>query len=156
MHGELQTDFSKFEVAEREMGDALALSDACAAPYERALTLLARAELRLAVGAQSEARTDLTDARTLLTSLHAQPALVRVDVLLSRIGTQREVAPAGLTPREIEVLCLVAKGMTDAEVANKLYISPRTVSQHLRSVYGKLDVSSRSAATRFAIEHNLA
>jgi len=46
--------------------------------------------------------------------------------------------------------------MTDAEVAKNLYISPRTVSQHLRSVYGKLDVSSRSAATRFAIEHNLA
>jgi DNA-binding CsgD family transcriptional regulator len=61
----------------------------------------------------------------------------------------------GLTGREIEVLGLVATGLTDAQVAEKLVISPRTVSKHLRSIYSKLHLSSRSAATRFAIEHNL-
>jgi DNA-binding NarL/FixJ family response regulator len=60
-----------------------------------------------------------------------------------------------LTAREVEVLRLVAEGLTDAQVAERLVLSPRTVSQHLRSVYNKLGVSSRAAATRFAIEHRL-
>jgi DNA-binding CsgD family transcriptional regulator len=50
----------------------------------------------------------------------------------------------------------VAHGLTDAEVAARLFISPRTVGHHLRSVYGKIEVSSRAGATRFAIEHDLA
>ena len=49
----------------------------------------------------------------------------------------------------------MAEGLTDAEVADRLSISPRTVGQHLRSIYNKLDVPSRAAATRFAVEHGL-
>ncbi len=60
-----------------------------------------------------------------------------------------------LTPREIEVLRLVAQGMTDANVAEQLVISPRTVSKHLQSIYGKIQVNSRSAATRFALEQKI-
>ncbi len=63
--------------------------------------------------------------------------------------------PAGLTRREVEVLRLVAQGMTNAQVAQELYVSPRTVNAHLNSVYHKLEVRSRSAATRFAVEHGL-
>ncbi len=63
--------------------------------------------------------------------------------------------PAGLTAREVEVLRLVAQGLTDAQVAEQLVISPRTVNWHLTSIYSKLGVSSRSAATRYAIEHEL-
>jgi len=62
----------------------------------------------------------------------------------------------GLTARELEVLRLVARGLTDAQVAEELVISPRTVSKHLQSIYGKLQVSSRSAATRFALEQGIA
>jgi DNA-binding NarL/FixJ family response regulator len=62
----------------------------------------------------------------------------------------------GLTPREVEVLCLVATGLTDAEVAQRLVISARTVGKHLQSVYSKLYLPSRSAATRWAIEHHMA
>src|SRR5829696_2842066 len=64
--------------------------------------------------------------------------------------------PAGLTSREIEVLGLVAAGMTSARIANELYLSSRTVETHITSIYHKLGVSSRAAATRFALEHNLA
>jgi predicted ATPase/DNA-binding CsgD family transcriptional regulator len=60
-----------------------------------------------------------------------------------------------LTPREAEVLRLLATGLTDREIAERLVISPRTVNTHLTSVYGKLGVSSRSAATRFALENRL-
>ena len=64
--------------------------------------------------------------------------------------------PGGLTSREVEVLGLVAKGMTSAQIAKELFVSPRTVEAHITSIYHKLGVSSRAAATRFALEHGLA
>jgi len=63
--------------------------------------------------------------------------------------------PAGLTGREVEVLRLVAQGLTDAQVAARLIVSAHTVHAHLRAIYGKLAVSSRAAATRFAVDHHL-
>lgn len=63
--------------------------------------------------------------------------------------------PAGLTAREVTVLRLVAEGLTDAQVAQRLVLSPRTISTHLRSIYNKLCINSRAAATRFAFEHHL-
>ena len=65
------------------------------------------------------------------------------------------VPPAGLTAREVEILRLVAQGLTDAQVAEQLVISPRTVNWHLTSIYSKIQVSSRAAATRYAIEQQL-
>ena len=64
--------------------------------------------------------------------------------------------PAGLTSREVEVLGLVARGMTSAQIAKELFLSPRTVEAHLASIYHKLGVTSRAGATRFAFEHGLA
>jgi DNA-binding NarL/FixJ family response regulator len=63
--------------------------------------------------------------------------------------------PDDLTAREVEVLRLVAHGLTNEQVAEQLVISPRTVNSHLTSIYSKIRASSRSAATRYAIEHNL-
>jgi predicted ATPase/DNA-binding CsgD family transcriptional regulator len=63
--------------------------------------------------------------------------------------------PADLTEREVEVLRLVAQGRSDAQVAEVLVISPRTVNAHLRSIYSKLGITSRNAATHFALEHHL-
>jgi predicted ATPase/class 3 adenylate cyclase/DNA-binding CsgD family transcriptional regulator len=63
--------------------------------------------------------------------------------------------PDGLTAREVEVLRVVAQGLTNEQVAERLVISPRTVDTHLTSIYGKIGVSSRSAATRYALEHHL-
>ncbi len=62
---------------------------------------------------------------------------------------------AGLTPREMDVLCLLAQGLTSTQIAERLVIGVVTVNFHVRSVYSKLGVSSRSAATRYAIEHHL-
>lgn len=64
-------------------------------------------------------------------------------------------AATGLTAREVEVLRLVARGLTDAQVAETLVISRRTVNAHVRSIYTKLHISSRNAATFFALEHGL-
>jgi predicted ATPase/DNA-binding CsgD family transcriptional regulator len=63
--------------------------------------------------------------------------------------------PFGLTAREIEVLRLVTQGLTTTHIAEQLMISPRTADAHLRSIYSKLEVTSRAAATRSAIEHKL-
>jgi predicted ATPase/DNA-binding CsgD family transcriptional regulator len=63
--------------------------------------------------------------------------------------------PNGLTTREIEVLHLVAQGMSNNQIAEQLVLSPNTVNAHIQSIYRKLDVNSRSAATRFAMEHHL-
>lgn len=62
----------------------------------------------------------------------------------------------GLTLREVEILRLVAAGMTNRQAAERLGLSIRTVDAHLRSIYAKLGIKSRSAATRYAVEHNLA
>jgi DNA-binding NarL/FixJ family response regulator len=63
--------------------------------------------------------------------------------------------PARLTPRELDVLRLVAAGLSDAETAAQLFLSVRTVNAHLRSVYRKAGVRSRTAAARFADENGL-
>ncbi|HEY6289433.1 MAG TPA: LuxR C-terminal-related transcriptional regulator, partial [Nitrospiraceae bacterium] len=63
--------------------------------------------------------------------------------------------PNELTAREVEVLRLVAQGLSDSAVAERLVISPRTVQGHVRSIFNKIHVNSRSAATRYAIEHKL-
>jgi DNA-binding CsgD family transcriptional regulator/tetratricopeptide (TPR) repeat protein len=64
-------------------------------------------------------------------------------------------ATGDLTEREVEVLRLVARGLTDAQVAELLVVSPRTVNAHLRSIYSKLNITSRHAATLFALQHHL-
>jgi non-specific serine/threonine protein kinase len=83
-----------------------------------------------------------------------------IDYALDRSTTLEETAapepyPAGLSAREAEVLRLVATGLTNAEVAKELFISSRTVSWHLGSIYRKLGFNSRTEAVRFAIEHSL-
>jgi DNA-binding NarL/FixJ family response regulator len=84
----------------------------------------------------------------------ADPAAVR------RVGPPRDPGrgseyPAGLTAREVDVLKLVAVGLSDAEVAEQLVVSVRTVNAHLRSIYRKVGVHSRAAAGRFAEQNDL-
>ena len=62
---------------------------------------------------------------------------------------------AKLTVREVEVLRMIAMGLTDPQVAERLVISRRTVNAHLTSIYSKINVSTRSAATRYALENKL-
>jgi predicted ATPase/DNA-binding CsgD family transcriptional regulator len=70
-------------------------------------------------------------------------------------ATLPPTSPDELTPREVEVLRLLAAGLSNAQMAEQLIISPRTVHAHVRSIYSKLGITSRSAATRYAIDHKL-
>jgi non-specific serine/threonine protein kinase len=73
-----------------------------------------------------------------------------------RISQATNSGTLPLTAREIEVLGLLATGLTNAQIAEKLFVSPTTVNAHLRNIYGKLGVKSRTAAARFAVESGLA
>ena len=83
------------------------------------------------------------------------PTPVSIEQPPTRPAKPSPAYPDGLTARAVEVLRLVATGLTNAQVADQLVISARTVDTHLTAIYSKIGVSSRSAATRYAIEHHL-
>ena len=138
---------------------ALALAEACAAPYERARTLLAVADLRAATGERDRAVAALAEARALLELLAARPALARAAALAARLAAPPPAAathPAGLTAREVEVLRLLAGGHGNRAIADTLFLSLHTVERHIANLYAKTGAHGRAAATAFARHHRLA
>jgi HD-GYP domain-containing protein (c-di-GMP phosphodiesterase class II) len=80
------------------------------------------------------------------------------DAVLAAAGQQRgkrRTGPAGLTPREIEVLALIARGASTRQVAQQLFITPKTAETHIERIYAKTGASTRSTATLFAMQHGL-
>ena len=83
---------------------------------------------------------------------------VVVDAVLDAAGhrlPRRRTAVAGLTAREVEVLILLARGMSNKQIAAKLVISPKTAGNHVEHIYAKIDASGRAAAAMFALQHGL-
>ena len=81
-----------------------------------------------------------------------------VDAVLAELGVPTPVPPErrrGLSDREVEVLRLVARGLTNKEVANALDLSPKTVGHHLEKIFAKVGVTTRAGATLFAMQHGL-
>jgi HD-GYP domain-containing protein (c-di-GMP phosphodiesterase class II) len=81
-----------------------------------------------------------------------------VDAVLAAAGQprgRRRAGPAGLTPREIEVLALIARGASTRAVSVRLSISPKTAETHIERIYAKTGVTTRSTATLFAMQHGL-
>ena len=84
------------------------------------------------------------------------PPPIQADALLTFPSkTSSPTFSSELTAREVEVLRLLAQGMTNPQIAKRLILSSHTVHAHVRSIYTKLDVSSRSGVTRYAIEQHL-
>jgi ATP/maltotriose-dependent transcriptional regulator MalT len=122
------------------------------APYE-----LARARVLVALACrmltdEEGANLELEWARTTFEQLGATPDVSRVDALLRHDGAS---TPHGLTTRELEVLRLVASGQTNRQIATQLVVSEHTVARHVQNIFGKLGVSSRTAASAYAFEHHL-
>jgi ATP/maltotriose-dependent transcriptional regulator MalT len=121
------------------------------APYELALI---REGIGLAcreLGDEENAKIALEAARAAFERLGALPDARRLDAFLG----VPPPTPGGLSAREVEVLGRLAHGATNREIATALGISERTVDRHVSNIYAKLDVSSRAAATAFALEHRL-
>ena len=121
-------------------------------PYEAAFARLTYGLALRASGDEEDARSELRAALATFERLGASPDARRVADLL---GVGRGL-PRGLSEREAEVLRLLATGKTNREIAAALVISEHTVARHLQNMFVKLGVSSRSAATAFAFEHDLA
>ena len=90
-----------------------------------------------------------------LVEREGMPTMTSAGHTRKAVGENPTHHSVGLTTREIEVLRLVARGLSNAQVAEELTISSRTVNSHLTSIFSKLGVSSRNAATRFALENQL-
>jgi len=81
-----------------------------------------------------------------------------VEAVLSAAGHRtrlRRDGPGGLTAREVEVLRLLARGLSTKEIAERLFVSPKTASNHIEHIYGKIDAKNRVAASLFAVQHGL-
>ena len=81
-----------------------------------------------------------------------------VDAVLGAAGhrvPRRREGPAGLTRREVEVLVLIARGLSNKAIAEQLVVSPKTVGAHIEHIYSKIDCSTRAAASLFAMQHGL-
>jgi DNA-binding NarL/FixJ family response regulator len=123
-------------------------------PYEAAQCRVLAARAWRGLGDDDSASMDLDAARTVFVELDAVPDVLAVDALsLSRTTARR--TPTTLTPREIDVVRLVAEGKTNRAIAGELYLSEKTVDRHLSNVFAKLGISSRAAATAYAYEHAL-
>jgi len=116
------------------------------APYEIARTRVLVGDACRLLGDDDSAALEHDAARAIFERLGAKPDLSR----LARPG-----AAHGLSRRELEVLRLVAAGMTNREIAAALVISEHTVARHVQNIFAKLGLSSRAAATAFAFEHDL-
>jgi ATP/maltotriose-dependent transcriptional regulator MalT len=127
--------------------DAIDLYLRCAAPFEVAQ---ARLELARALAAQDRAAAGLEHAlaaRASLEELGAERAAAEADKLVAQLGGLSSAAKrAGMTAREVEVLALVAEGLSNRQVAERLVLSEHTVHRHLANIYARLGVSSRAAA----------
>jgi ATP/maltotriose-dependent transcriptional regulator MalT len=152
VHGAVLLAEQQLQGAVVELRKALACFRHLEVPYEaaRAQVLLARAYQQQ--GAHEAAGPELAAARDMFQRLGAATDLARLD-MPAKLETPMLAGPLSL--REIEVLKLVASGITNRQIAKTLKISEKTVARHLSNIFNKLDISSRAAATAYAYQHNL-
>jgi ATP/maltotriose-dependent transcriptional regulator MalT len=122
------------------------------APYETARTRVLLGRVCTQLGDHDGAALELEAARSAFEELGARPDLARLGSLT---GSDTARDTLGLSPRELEVLRLLASGDTNKAIAAALVLSERTVDRHVSNIYAKLGVSSRAAATARAYERHL-
>lgn len=150
--------------AAAHFGTSRELAERCRFPYEAALTDLASGRL---LPRQAGGRQRLESARSVFDRLGARPMVAACDGALAALNSPGTTAgsacgvpverglPDRLSGREVEVIRLVAQGLTDRETAARLFISPRTVDGHPRNIYAKLNISNRAALVAYAARKGL-
>ena len=124
-------------------------------PHNQAKSLVRAATAAARTGDREGAATRLAVAAPLAAALAAKPLIDEIEALSRRVGVvqQQAATPELLTPRETEVLRLVALGRTNRDIAAELFISAKTVSVHVSNILGKLGTASRGEAA--ALAHRL-
>ena len=122
------------------------------APYIAARLRVLIARACDALGDRDTGALERDLARTIFERLGAAPDLAALDAPAPAAGRD---APAGLSPRELEVLRLVAAGKTNKAIAKQLFLSEKTIDRHVSNIFAKTNVASRAAATAFAYQHGL-
>jgi DNA-binding CsgD family transcriptional regulator len=147
------------DLAEGNAQDALGSLRCAFEVWQRIGAPYAAARVRVLIGLacralddEDSAALELAAARAAFTRLGAEPDLRWMDQLMN--GSPSGDA-LGLTPRELQVLRLVATGKTNAAIADELCRSERTIERHLSNILTKLDLPSRTAATAWAYTHGL-
>jgi DNA-binding CsgD family transcriptional regulator len=134
---------------------AAAVIDARVGDYPGTSLELAVAWMAILAGDRSEALTYLQRARATLTESGQLPLLRLVDDAEHAIARETRQRPAGLTPRELEILRAVATGQSNREIASTLVLSVHTVERHIANIYRKIDARNRAEATAFALRERL-
>jgi DNA-binding CsgD family transcriptional regulator len=124
------------------------------APYEAARSRVLLGLAYQELGDTDAATLEHEAARWVFDTLGAAPDLALLDQAMGRPEPAGK-AKAGLSTREIEVLALVVAGRTNREIARALTVSEHTVRRHVQNIFAKIGVSSRAAATAFALRHDL-
>jgi len=140
------------QAALRSLRRAFQVWQEMTAPYLAARLRVRVAEACRALGDHDGCRLELGFAREVFLSLGAAPDVARADALAQ---AKAAGVPAGLTPRELEVLRLLASGRTNKAIAKQLFLSEKTIDRHVSNIFTKINVASRAAATAFAFQHQL-
>jgi LuxR family transcriptional regulator, maltose regulon positive regulatory protein len=147
--------------AQADLEDAVDLFEACDAPFESARARLELSIALAALGRSSQAGTQCHMALASLDALGATVECERARRLLANLETATDAGPNGglhpngLTGREVEVLRMVASGLSNQQIADELVLSIRTVQRHVENIYTKIGARGRAAAGAFAAAHGL-
>jgi DNA-binding NarL/FixJ family response regulator len=161
--GTLATAADDHDAARRSFEDALDLLAACEAPFETGRVRLDLAATLDALGRHDQARREIEAAIASFREIGAESERARAETMLEQLGEQSVTRPAeaadgplgGLSRRELEVLDLVAQGLTNREIAARLVLSEHTVNRHVANILRKLGLSSRAAAASLAGRYGL-
>jgi DNA-binding NarL/FixJ family response regulator len=148
------------DAAEAHLREAMALAEAEEAHAELAIAALELAQLRAPAAGGAEVSALARRAAALLHELGIEARAAEADALVARLDVpppgHRQRYPGGLSPREVEVLRALTRGLTNDQIAEALVISPATARRHVSNIYLKLDVTNRAGAARFCVEQGLA
>ena len=152
--GMLEAARGDHELARTLLEDAVDAFEASGAPFETGRARIELATSLVAQGRADEAVEEATTAVDSLRELGADVEAARASRLLDA-AKGKTPSPSGVTARERQVLGLLAEGLTNRQIAERLVVSEHTVHRHVTNILRKLELPSRTAAAAFAVRHSL-
>ena len=160
--GNINFTYNKYELAKQNFEDAVDLYDKIRLPFEASRNRISLSEILIKLKRFVQAEGELNTAISTLKELGAEKDFEKAKYLLKNLykdkAEEQESNKYEFTGRELEVLKLIAEGKNNEEIAEKLFLSIRTIEKHITNIYSKMGVSGKSArayAASYAIKHKL-